>query len=99
MTTKFASTGAEHLPAIQDLKTTIKKLESRAIEVFNDDCKEIEKLYEVVSFQMPHPSKIDEKKYLDFYQKLKKLLEDIDSLTMQDFSDQIKNLRTAAQIL
>ena len=48
---------------------------------------------------MPHPSKIDEKKYLDFYQKLKKLLEDIDSLTMQDFSDQIKNLRTVAQIL
>jgi len=26
MTTKFASTGAEHLPAIQDLKITIKKL-------------------------------------------------------------------------
>ena len=99
MTTTFASTGAEHLPAIQDLKSTIKKIESRALENFNDDSKEIEKLYEVVSFQMPHPSKIDQNKYLEFNQKLKKLLEDIDSITLEDFSNQIKALRTSAQIL
>ncbi len=99
MTTTFASTGAEHLPAIQDLKSTIKKIESRALENFNDDSKEIEKLYEVVSFQMPHPSKIDQNKYLEFNQKLKKLLEDIDSITLEDFSNQIKDLRTSAQIL
>ena len=48
---------------------------------------------------MPHPSKIDQNKYLEFNQKLKKLLEDIDSITLEDFSNQIKDLRTSAQIL
>ena len=99
MTTKFASTGAEHLPTIQDLKNTIKKIENLAIEKLNDDGLEIGKLYEEVSFRMPHPSKIEEGKYLGFYQKLKKLLEDIETVSQEDFTNQVKSLRTTAQIL
>ena len=48
---------------------------------------------------MPHPSKIEEDKFLGFYQKLKKLLEDIETVSQEDFTNQVKSLRTTAQIL
>ena len=32
---------------------------------------------------MPHPSKIEESKYLGFYQKLNKLLEDIETVSQE----------------
>lgn len=106
MTTRFASTGAEGLPSIQDLKELIKKVEYKAMEFYSDDFNEVKKLYEHVSFKMPHPSKINQNTYLDLIKQLNEVLELIPSemdaeaeMDAESFNTKIKEIRLSFELL
>ena len=100
MTTRFASTGAEGLPSIQDLKELIEKVEYKAMEFYSDDFNEVKKLYEHVSFKMPHPSKINQNTYLDLIKQLNEVLELIPSeMDAESFNTKIKEIRLSFELL